>query len=109
MPPTPSSAAKPKRITFARIKATGAYNAMPSYAIKVNGALVGHIQQKKTGQDSWFWYAGGRNTAAMPTTFEQAMRQSSEHLRSIFSTSTSPELSPSTSTPPDEMPPPLST
>jgi len=54
---------------------------MPSYTIKMNGKIVGHIQQKKSGQDSWFWYAAGRNTAATPTTFEQAMRQSAEYLR----------------------------
>ena len=91
MPSAVNPAARPPRITFARVKATGAYNAMPSYTIKVNGTVVGHIQQKKSGQDSWFWYAGGRNTATMPTTFEQAMRQSSEHLRSLTSAKASPE------------------
>lgn len=83
MPSTAKPGTKPPRITFARVKATGSYTAMPSYTIKVNGSVVGHIQQKQSGKDSWFWYAAGRNTAATPTSFEQAMRQSAAHLRSL--------------------------
>lgn len=92
MPSASNRATRPPRITFARVKATGTYRAMPTYTIKVNGAVVGHIQQKTSGQDAWFWYAGGRNTAATPTTFEMAMQQSAEHLRSLIAATASASI-----------------
>ncbi|HSI11741.1 MAG TPA: hypothetical protein VK961_06835 [Chthoniobacter sp.] len=29
----------------------------------------------------WFWYGGGRNTTATPTTLEEAKRQVEEHFK----------------------------
>ena len=88
MPSEMQPASKPLRITFAKVKAKGAYISKPAYTIKVNGVIVGRIQQITSGQDSWFWYTSGRNTASTPTTFEQAMLQSAKHLRSLSATNT---------------------